>query len=263
MKIKIITVVLLIGLIANNAISQVDTINDIDIKQAPLNYITSWYAGNGAQMELALHPKLVKRRVDTELSVRSVSYDWMINAVDSCYGCINNVEEGRKDITILHKTENIATAKVMSNNFFDYVQLVKFDNYWKVINVVWDFYNVADIGDSVMLVNTLENYIYYWKNGDASKMAELIHPCYAGQFALSHYQTNAVNKTELLASISDCSNCNASSNFGYEILDIYKNAASVKISINDSIEYLHLSYQNNKWYIINALRNFNFDNGGN
>lgn len=237
----------------------VETLKYLGVKEAPFNYITSWYVGVGAQMEIALHPNLTKRKVDSELIVNSVSYDWMINAVNSCFGCIKNAKEGRKDIIILHETENIATAKVLSNNFFDYIQLVKFNNYWKVINVVWEFYNVTNIGDSVKLVNTLENYISYWKNGDHLQMAGMIHPSFVGQFALSHTKTHEVNKMQLLSLISECSDCYSDLDFGYEILDLYKNAASVKININDSVEYLHLSYQKDKWYLINTLRNFDFN----
>lgn len=236
----------------------VEVLNYLGVKEAPFNYVASWYAGIGAQMELALHPNLVKRRVTSETTDSPASYNSMISWTNSCMGCIDNIKEGRLDITILDETESIATAKLLSNDFFDYLQLVKFDNYWKVINVVWDYYD-SNIGDSAKLVTVIENYLDYWKTADTEQMEGLIHPKYSGGLALSHSEALRVNKTQLLSLISECADCNSDKVFEYEILAIYLNTASVKINISNSIEYLHLTYQNDNWYIINALRNFNFD----
>jgi hypothetical protein len=230
----------------------VETFDYLGAKEAPFNYVTSWYAGIPAQMEVALHPELVKRQVQSETGINPLSYSSLIGMVNSCYGCIEDIKKGRKDITILDETENMATAKVLSNNFFDYLHLVKFRNYWKIINVVWDYYTVSNLGDSAKLVTTLDNYINYWKTGDSAQMKELIHPYYAGRKALSNTAVNHVNKSQLLEYIS----AGTDSELDYEILDIYLNTASVRVNVNDSLEYLHLTYQNDKWYVINSLRNF-------
>ncbi|MBN1185768.1 MAG: nuclear transport factor 2 family protein [Bacteroidales bacterium] len=233
----------------------VETFDYLGAKEAPFNYVTSWYAGIPAQMEIALHPELIKRRVSSESDVSPLSYSSLISMVNSCSGCIEDVKKGRKDISILHETENMASAKVLSDNFFDYLHLVKFKNYWKVINVAWDYYTVSNPGDSAKLVTTLNTYLNCWETGDSAKMKELIHPHYAGRKALSHTEVNHVNKTQLLEYIS----AGTDSELDFEILDLYLNTASVKVNMNDSLEYLHLTYQNDKWYVINSLRNFTIE----
>ena len=41
------------------------------IRQAALDYIEGWYAGDAARMERALHPELAKRNVQTDERGRS------------------------------------------------------------------------------------------------------------------------------------------------------------------------------------------------
>ena len=242
--------------------AQSDTAKYLGVKIAPYNYVASWYSGNGAQMEMVLHDALVKRRVVSDTKVESVSYSWMIDAVDSCVGCITKSKEGRIDVTILDETDSLASAKVLSNDFFDYLHLVKLNGNWKVFNVVCDYYNCKSV-DSVALNNVIEEYLEYWYAGVDEQMAELIHPKYSGGMVVSQNETYRVDKSQLLSIISNRPALNMCSDFNFKILDIYLNTASVKIYTNDSIEYLHLSYQNNKWYIINALRNFDFNSQNN
>ncbi|MBN2263182.1 MAG: nuclear transport factor 2 family protein, partial [Prolixibacteraceae bacterium] len=135
--------------------------------------------------------------------------------------------------------------------------LVKFNGYWKVFNVVWDYYGCTS-GDSAKLVTVLEKYLEYWNAGADEQMAELIHPNYAGGIALSHKEANRDDKSQFLSFISKSSNYNLENNINFTILDIYLNTASVKITVFNFVEYLHLSYQNDTWYIVNALRNFDF-----
>lgn len=237
----------------------VEILNYLGAKEAPFHYVSGWYGGNREQMAVALHPQLAKRQVTSANAVSSVSYSSMLSYTQSCYGCIADIREGRREISIMHEEGNIASAKLMSEQYYDYPQLVKFDGYWKVINVLWDYHSVTTEGDSASLITVLDKYAAGYDNTDSAEFAALFHNNYAGRLALSHTEVHSVSKTQFLNLQAGCSTCQMNNDFTYEVLDLYKNIATIVLTKGDSLEYLHLSFQDDSWYIVNALRNYNFD----
>lgn len=228
-------------------------------KEPVFHYVASWYTGNKDQMALALHPKLAKRQVQSADRIGSVTYDWMLNATDNCFRCIDNYKEEKKEVTILDETGNMATAKAISKEYYDFPHMVKFNGYWKILNVVWDYHTINIEGDTASLETAINDYIKGYKNSDSAEYANLFHPAYNGRIALSHEDVHSVSKTQFMKLQSACSSCSFNNDFTADILAMHKNIASVKIQKGDSLEYLHFSFQGDRWYLINALRNFRFD----
>jgi len=112
---------------------------EIAIKKTVLDYIEGWYEGNTKRMERALHPELIKRRFVTQDEIWNVSYKWMIKATREGRGCIADPKTGKKDITILDMNEKIASAKIISEKYIDYIHLIKSNDKWKIFNVLWNF----------------------------------------------------------------------------------------------------------------------------
>lgn len=114
--------------------------NDHDaIAETILNYVEGWYSADGSRMGKALHEKLAKRHVTGEGEVWEVSRDWMIEATDKGQGKIDNPESGVKTITILDMTDTIACAKLVSEQFTDYLHLVKDRGSWVIMHALWDY----------------------------------------------------------------------------------------------------------------------------
>lgn len=109
------------------------------IIRAVLDYVEGWYQGSGERMGRALHPKLAKRSLSPEGEIWDVTRDWMIEATDNGMGRIDNPETGKKEITILDRTPTIATVKLVSNQFHDYLHLQKEQGEWRIINALWDY----------------------------------------------------------------------------------------------------------------------------
>ncbi len=89
-------------------------------------------------MSQALSPYLAKRRFVSGQEVWDVSKDWMVEATENGKGRIDEPQKGRKEIIILDQTTTMANVKIISNKFIDYLHLVKFNNTWRIINVLWD-----------------------------------------------------------------------------------------------------------------------------
>ena len=104
-----------------------------------LDYVEGWYCSDSDRMGKALHPKLSKRRVTGDGDVWDVTRDWMVDATGKGQGRIENPKDGLKTITILDMTDTIASAKLVSEEFDDYLHLAKEHGSWVIINALWDY----------------------------------------------------------------------------------------------------------------------------
>jgi len=113
------------------------------IYQTSMDYIEGWYTGDAERMERALHPKLAKRMVQTnpatgESQLREMGAEQLVSATRSGYGKQTPESERRMDVTILDIYESVAVVKVVAKDWIDYLQIVKFDDRWVIINVLWE-----------------------------------------------------------------------------------------------------------------------------
>ena len=111
------------------------------IKQAVLDYIEGWYEANTERMERALHPDLAKRytiRLPTGRDIlQSVTAQAMVEFTRAGGGSKTPKEKQHNEVVIGEIDGNLATAKVTSADFVDYLQLAKFNGQWKIVNVLW------------------------------------------------------------------------------------------------------------------------------
>lgn len=113
------------------------------ITQTALDYIEGWYEGNAERMERALHPELAKRMVSTDPAsgasrLNHMTAEQLIAGTRAGYGTQTPEAERRRDVTILDIYENVACVKVVAKDWVDYLHVVKFDNRWVIINVLWE-----------------------------------------------------------------------------------------------------------------------------
>lgn len=109
------------------------------VVQAALDYIEGWYQGDRARMERALFSDLAKRRVTPEGETWQVDKEWMVEATAAGRGCINDPAAGRKEITVLDLTKTMASVKIVSELFVDYLHLAKCTDRWVIVNALWDY----------------------------------------------------------------------------------------------------------------------------
>jgi hypothetical protein len=120
--------------------NQTDSLKIIETSE---NYIKGWYAGDTVRMDKALHPDLVKRRADIfpytgNSFMESISKSAMMEYTKAGFGKSTPIENQNDEIEVLDIFGNIASVKITSIEFIDYLQLVKWNGEWKIINVLWD-----------------------------------------------------------------------------------------------------------------------------
>ena len=107
-----------------------------------MDYIEGWYEGDPIRMERALHPELAKRMVSLDTRGHSrlnqMSAMTLIQSTRAGGGKNTSKEEQLKDITLLDRFNNAAVVKIVASGWIDYLEEVKFDGQWKIINVLWE-----------------------------------------------------------------------------------------------------------------------------
>ena len=113
------------------------------IRTAALDYAEGWYSGDGDRMARAVHPELVKRILVTDTAtgrsfVQTMGASALVNGARHGYGKNTPVERQQKDVRILDVFGNAAVAKVVMADWIDYLQLIKTDGRWQIVNVLWE-----------------------------------------------------------------------------------------------------------------------------
>ena len=126
-------VLLLGGTAAARAQAPADSLG---IRQAALDYIEGWYAGDGDRMARALHPELAKRIMNAD----TLGNVWIGNmgATQLVRGTRTPAAERRTEVRILDVFQNAASARIDAGGWIDYLHLVKWRGQWVILNVLWE-----------------------------------------------------------------------------------------------------------------------------
>ena len=102
-----------------------------------LDYYEGWYDGDAARMDRALHPQLVKRSLEADDGIETITAPWMVDATAQGRGRRADPAERRIDIRVDHVHGSIATAHASGPVYVDYLQLVLVDGRWRILNALW------------------------------------------------------------------------------------------------------------------------------
>lgn len=114
--------------------------------------------------------------------------------------------------------------------------------------------------DKAAITATALDYIEGWYEGNAERMERALHPDLAKRIVNTNKEgRSSVGQMSAMGLVQG-----TRSGFGKNtpkdkqqkdvtILDVYENAASVKVVASDWIDYLHVAKFNGRWVIINVL----------
>lgn len=111
------------------------------IKKTATTYMASWYQGDARGMKKSLHKKLAKRSLKGmmgENELRHTTASDMISYTKSGYG-ERLWEKGMKiEVKILDYFKNIASVKVTTPHYYEYLHLAKIDGQWVILNALYE-----------------------------------------------------------------------------------------------------------------------------
>ncbi|MGH7563580.1 MAG: nuclear transport factor 2 family protein [Gemmatimonadota bacterium] len=111
------------------------------IRQAALDYIEGWYEGDAERMKRAVHPRLEKRILGSELGAPIPLVEMTaMELVDATRrgGGSDAPGPGRADVAILDIFGRAASVRVDADGWVDYLHLVHTEEGWKIVNVLWE-----------------------------------------------------------------------------------------------------------------------------
>lgn len=108
------------------------------VRATVTNYIEGYYTGDASRMEQSLHPHYLKHTISGREGHLKMS-EWtglqMVQGVRSHKPQIP-ASEKKTQITVLDITGDIASAKLVTAHWVDYMTLSKWDGEWKIVSVV-------------------------------------------------------------------------------------------------------------------------------
>lgn len=249
----------------NSAVTEEDNM----INKPVYDYVEGWYDKDPDRMKQGLHPKLAKRHPDSSRpdGLESIDFDMLMGAIPLYGG--QKGEKRRIDIEIFDSVKNIAAVKVTSNEYIDYLHLVKIDNKWVIINALWEFLDVnqhttagsGKLSETIQaaLEKPMRNYVEGWYKKDADLVGQGLHPDLAKR-SINMENPSVIDeytRESLLEVVPLYGGVEGDKRIlDIEILDIQPNIAFAKVTSNSFIDYIHLSFINDQWIIVNVLWTF-------
>jgi hypothetical protein len=110
-------------------------------REAALDYIEGYFTGDAERMERALHPELTKvvpylLPKTGRLMLSKMGAGLLIEGTRAKQGLLDEAKRNI-EVTLLDMGHGLASVKVTSAMFYDYLQMAKIDGRWKIINVLW------------------------------------------------------------------------------------------------------------------------------
>jgi hypothetical protein len=99
------------------------------------DYIESWLDGDAERMARCLHPELAKREsLEADASAETVTRDQMVQATGEGRGM---KYERPYEVSILDAYGDIATVRLLSSAYMDYLHVARCGGEWLLLNVLW------------------------------------------------------------------------------------------------------------------------------
>jgi len=111
--------------------------NEVSAVRATVrDYIEAYYAGDASRMEKTLHPHYVKHMIHGDIPMREKTASQMVGEIRSNGPADLPQVEKREQISVLDISGDIASAKLVTPHWVDYMTLSKSDGRWKILSVV-------------------------------------------------------------------------------------------------------------------------------
>lgn len=160
------------------------------IVRTALDYGEGYYSGAAERMERALHPDFNKvwTRILPQTNAVMIGYSTFSGLVEATRAKLGFLEPAARKITAeaLYLNEDVACAKMTSSQFNDYLQMIKVDGQWKIINVLWTPGPDSQIRQPLTdfnperekeaIVKTALDFVEGSMSGDLARVTAVLHP---------------------------------------------------------------------------------------
>jgi hypothetical protein len=116
--------------------NQTSTADASAVRATVTHYIEAYYAGDARRMEQTLHPHYLKHMIHGDIPMRDKTGPQMVQEIRA-NGVPDMPQAARTEkVTVLDIAGTIASAKLVTPGWVDYITLSKSDGEWKILSVV-------------------------------------------------------------------------------------------------------------------------------
>ncbi|MBN1939737.1 MAG: nuclear transport factor 2 family protein [Candidatus Aminicenantes bacterium] len=243
------------------------------IIQTARDYGDGFYAGDAVRMERAIHPDFNKvvTMVFPPTKGIYVGYSSFTDLVELARAGVAISDPVRTiDPRVLWIDGDIACAKLTSPMFNDYLQMVKIDGDWKIINVLWTqgpevpsrqpLTGFDPEKENAAAAKTAEDFVVGALSGDAVRVEAALHPEVSRAVFQKDPQSGRVrisrNGFSALVEPVRAKLQTAPENqrkTEIKVLDIMDGMAFIVASAPQGSSYIQMSWLNGQWKIFNIL----------
>jgi putative lumazine-binding protein len=106
------------------------------IQTTVTNYIEGYYAGDAARMQATLHPHYLKHMIHGNIPMREWTGQQMVESVRSNGPADMPSSDKTEQVSVMDISGDIASAKLVTPHWTDYMMLAKVNGDWKILSVV-------------------------------------------------------------------------------------------------------------------------------
>jgi hypothetical protein len=106
------------------------------VRATVTNYIEAYWTGDAHRMEQTLHPPYLKHVIHRDIPVREKTGPEMVREVAKNGPADFPAASKTEDVEVLDVAGSIASAKLITPGWTDYITLEKVDGQWKILSVV-------------------------------------------------------------------------------------------------------------------------------
>ena len=106
------------------------------VRATVTNYIEAYYTGDALRMEQTLHPHYLKHMIHGNIPMRDKTGPQMVQEIRT--NGVPDIPQAQRteQVLVFDVAGTIASAKLVTPGWVDYVTLSKLDGEWKILSVV-------------------------------------------------------------------------------------------------------------------------------
>ncbi|HEX3821289.1 MAG TPA: nuclear transport factor 2 family protein [Candidatus Sulfotelmatobacter sp.] len=125
-----------IVLLTLNAKAQNNAADSTAVRATVTNYIEAYWTGDPHRMEQTLHPHYLKHMIHGDIPVREKTGPEMVKEVAKNGPADFPAASKTEQVEVLDVAGSIASAKLVTPGWTDYMTLSKVEGQWKILSVV-------------------------------------------------------------------------------------------------------------------------------
>jgi len=129
-----ISLILVLNLLTNAQTARTSNADSTEVEATVRNYIEAYYTGDARRMQQTLHPHYLKHMIHGDIPMREKTGAQMLRDISSSSSI--PAADKTEQISVLEIAGNIASAKLVTPHWVDYMTLAKSDGEWKILSVV-------------------------------------------------------------------------------------------------------------------------------